>query len=147
VELTPRRQRRTGVSRRCFALAIGVLVTACSHSSGQATSPTTSRRAPSTTSIVRSVAQGSPALLAACDAGAREYSGVPIAAFKDPADAGLVICWADGHVSKSPPPGPNGTVPRDFNRLVFKTTLDGKHLVLTEAGYRGSMPVKPPAVP
>jgi hypothetical protein len=93
------------------------------------------------------VAQGSPALLAACDAGAKEYSGVPIAAFKDPSDAGLVICWADGHVGKSPPPGRDGTVPPDFNRLVFKTTLDGKHFVLAEAGYRSSLPVKAPTAP
>jgi prepilin-type processing-associated H-X9-DG protein len=64
------------------------------------------------------LAQGSPALLAACDVGAKEYSGLPIAAFKDPSDAGLVICWADGHVSKSPPPAPDGAVLPDFNRVV-----------------------------
>jgi hypothetical protein len=90
---------------------------------------------------------GSPQLFAACNTGARAYSGVAIAAFKDPSDAGTVICWVDGHVSKSPPPGPGGRVPPDFNRLVFKTTLDGKHFVLTEAGYRSSMPVKAPTTP
>ncbi len=38
------------MSRFPFALAVAVLVTACSHSPGRATSPTTSRPAPSTVS-------------------------------------------------------------------------------------------------
>ena len=143
VELTPGRRRRSGVNRFVCALAGGLLITACSSSAGKSTTPT-SRPATPTTSAARTVAEGSPQLLAACNTGARAYSGAPIAAFKDPSDAGIVICWADGHVSKSPPPGPGGSVPPDFNRLVFKTTLDGKHFVLTEAGYRSSMPVKAP---
>ncbi|MDP9336341.1 MAG: hypothetical protein M3Q30_23920 [Actinomycetota bacterium] len=132
------------MNRLSYALAVGLLVTACSQASAKSTSPTTSRPAPPTTSVARTVAQGSPALLAACDAGAKEYSGVPIAAFTDVSEPGEVICWADGHVAKSPPPGPNGSVPPDFNRLVFKSTLDGKHVLLIEAGYRNSMKVTPP---
>jgi hypothetical protein len=72
---------------------------------------------------------------------------VPIAAFKDPVDAGHVICWADGHVAKSPPPVPGGTVPPAFDRLEFKVALDGSRPVLIGAGYRSSLRVRPPIAP
>lgn len=144
VELTFQLLRRSNVNRFVCGLAVGVLITACSPTSGRSTSPT-SRPAPPTTSTTP-VRRGSPALFAACEVGARAYSGVPIAAFKDPSDAREVICWADGHVSKSPPPAPGGKIPPDFNRLVFKTTLDGKHFVLVEAGYRTSLAVTAPTL-
>jgi hypothetical protein len=84
------------------------------------------------------------ARLAVCAEGARDYGGVPIAVFNDPSDPREVICWADGHVAKSPPPGPGGVIRPEYNRLVFKVTLDGKNLVLIAAGYRSAMPVKVP---
>jgi hypothetical protein len=145
VELRRGRQRRNYVNRIAFAVALGLLVAACSSSSGKTTTPT-SRPASPTTIGARPAPQGSSSLLAVCAVGARPYSGVPIAAFQDPSDAREVICWADGHVSKSPPPAPGGKIPPDFNRLVFKTTLDGKHSMLIEAGYRSSLPVTAPTM-
>jgi hypothetical protein len=81
---------------------------------------------PATTS-----SNGSANLLAACTAGARAYDGVAIAAFKDPSSPDQVICWADGHVAKSPPPLPDRAQPKDYDRVVFKATLDGRNVVLS----------------
>ena len=101
---------------------------------------------PATTSSSGSAtsSRGSAKLLAACSAGARAYDGVAIAAFKDPSSQGQVICWADGHVAKSPPPLPDHSQPKDFDRVVFKATLDGRNVVLVEAGYRTALPVNAP---
>jgi hypothetical protein len=98
-----------------------------------------------TAATTTSSAGGSASLLAACTAGARAYDGVVIAAFKDPSSRGQVICWADGHVAKSPPPLPGHSQPKDYDRVVFTATLDGKNRVLVEAGYRTSLPVQAPA--
>jgi outer membrane protein assembly factor BamB len=81
-------------------------------------------------------------LLSACEEGARAYSGVAIAAFKDPSSEGDVICWADGEVPKSPPPGAVRTDP--FDRLVFIARADGTFVRLVQAGYRDQMKVTPP---
>lgn len=67
----------------------------------------------------------------ACEAGAREWDGLPIAAFEDPSNDQLVICWADGLVPKSPPPGPDGETPLPFDRVVFTATMDGAVVEMT----------------
>lgn len=82
-------------------------------------------------------------LLQACEPGARAYEGVPIAAFNHPSEDGLVVCWADGRVAKSPPPV-HGSVPPDFDRLVFTATMDGDSVELLQAGYRNLLTVSPP---
>ena len=98
-----------------------------------------------TTATATTSLGGSASLLTACTAGARAYDGVAIAAFKDPSSLGQVICWADGHVAKSPPPLPDHSQPKDYDRVVFTATLDGRNVVLVEAGYRTSLPVQAPA--
>jgi hypothetical protein len=108
--------------------------------------PNHSSECPSATAAATTTpASGSANLLAACTAGARAYDGVAIAAFNDPSSPGQVICWADGHVAKSPPPLPGDSQPLDYDRVVFTATLDGKNVVLVEAGYRTSLPVQAPA--
>jgi hypothetical protein len=65
-------------------------------------------------------------------------------AFEDVSDPTQVICWADGHVSKSPPPSLDGTRSPDFDRLIFLARLDGTFVRFVEAGYRQNLPVSPP---
>lgn len=134
------------MNRVACAVVLGLLVAACSSTSADTTSPTSRPASPTTTTGTQPVAHGSTAILASCEAGARDYGGVPIAAFRDPSNAGKVICWADGHVAKSPPPSPDGSVPLSYDRLVFRTTDDGKGVVLIEAGYRSSLPVQSPTL-
>ncbi len=85
-----------------------------------------------------------PELIGACESGAHAYDGVPIAAFEDPSTEGVVTCWADGRVAKSPPPNPDGSTPPSFDRLVFTARMDGAFIALLRAGYRDQMPVTPP---
>lgn len=85
-----------------------------------------------------------PELMEACEPGAREWDGVPIAAFQDPANDELVVCWADGHIPKSPPPGANGEPQASFDRVVFTATMDGDVAEMKRAGYREDMPVASP---
>lgn len=86
-----------------------------------------------------------PELMEACEPGAREWDGVPIAAFEDPADDELVECWAGGLVPKSPPPGADdGEPPRSFDRVVFTATMDGDVRDMKQAGYRDELPVSAP---
>lgn len=146
MEPTVWRRRQSDMYRATCAVALGLLVAACSSATSKTTSPTSRPALPTTTTGAHPVAHSSNALLAACETGARGYGGVPIAAFRDPSNAGKVICWADGHVAKSPPPSPGGPVPPSYDRLVFRTTLDGKGVVLIEAGYRSSLPVLSPTM-
>lgn len=85
-----------------------------------------------------------PALMEACEPGARGWDGTPIAAFEDPANDGLVVCWADGHIPKSPPPGVDGAPPTPFDRVVFTATMDGEVVEMKQAGYRDRLPISAP---
>jgi hypothetical protein len=84
------------------------------------------------------------AMMRACEAAGRGYKAVPIAAFPNPEDADTIVCWADGHVFKSPPPSPGGSVPADFDRLVYNATTGGAFVTLIAAGYRDQLSVSPP---
>jgi hypothetical protein len=137
-ERPPRFVRRGLTTHFALVVALATLA-ACSDStkttkSAYRTSPTTH---PSETI-------SSSRLLTTCEAGARAYNGVPIAAFKDPSAEGDVICWADGEVAKSPPPAADGTVRPPYDRLVFTARCDGAFVKLLRAGYRDRMKVTPP---
>ena len=83
-------------------------------------------------------------LMQACRRAGSDYQAVPIAAFVDPSNNSNVLCWADGHVAKSPPPGPGGSAPPDFDRLAFTATTDGTFVRFLAAGYRDRFDVVPP---
>ena len=148
--LTPVRRRNRGrrlyvshTMRTLRGLLLGfVALAGCSSSGSSGVGPTTLPPAHLPTTVSRPI--GSPQLLAVCSTGARDYDGVVIAAFKDPNQPGEVLCWDDGHVGKSPPPGPGRPPPRAFDRLVLRTTLDGKNSLLIEAGYRNALRVTSP---
>jgi len=108
-----------------------------------ATTPTVTSPA-STGEVIATVPEPQAALTQACARAGQASEAVPIAAFVDPTDARRIICWADGHVFKSPPPGPDGSTRPDFDRLVYTATKDGFFLDLLEAGYRDQMTVSPP---
>lgn len=121
----------------CVLAAVGLLG-ACGTDDGD-----TVGSSPSDAAAAESDYQ--PELMEACEPGAREWDGVPIAAFEDPADDDLVVCWADGLVPKSPPPGADGGEPsRPFDRVVFTATMDGDVRDMKQAGYRDELPVSSP---
>src|SRR5258708_1988550 len=83
-------------------------------------------------------------LMQACRRAGSDYLAIPIAAFVNPSNNSNVVCWADGHVAKSPPPLPGGIARPDFDRLVFTATTDGTFVKFVAAGYRDRFNVAPP---
>lgn len=83
-------------------------------------------------------------LMEACEPGAREWDGQPIAAFEAPDNAELVVCWVDGHVPRSSPLDADGQARASFDRVVFTAARDGEVVEVEMAGYRQDMPVTPP---
>jgi len=80
----------------------------------------------------------------ACALGAGAWDGVPVAAFTDPLDDELVVCWADGHTPKSPPTAAEWETPAPFDRVVFTAAMGGEVVEMMRAGYRDDMPVESP---
>jgi len=83
-------------------------------------------------------------MMQACEAAGQSYGAVPIAASPEPGNTHNIICWADGHVDKSPPPAMNGSVPPDFDRLVYSASAGGDFVAFIMAGYRSQLKVTPP---
>lgn len=53
-----------------------------------------------------------------------------------------VVCYLDGPVAKGPPPGPDGIVPRSFDRAVIGVA--SVHHEMLVAGYRDRLPLVAP---
>lgn len=115
---------------RRIAITVGLLVLGA----GCESDPTASRPA---------TADGGNAEAARlCERQAAAYGGDAelVAAFGDAYEA---TCWIDGEVAKSPPPGPRGSTPASFNRVVLRVSSGGD-VTTVKAGYRDKMPVEHP---
>lgn len=98
----------------------------------------------------------------ACVPAARDYGGPIVGAFhttvgdiqqllpgdpptlwpeRSPADR-AVLCYIDAYLPHGPAPGPNGEIPRLFDRVVVGV-VDGAW-TMVKAGYRTDLPILPP---
>ncbi len=96
-------------------------------------------RSVASTSVVDSTT-----LLPSCRQIAQTYSGVAIAAFRDPLSPTQVVCWVDGTIGMAPPPSPSNPNPAPHDRAVVTVRDDGSFVAFNRSGYRSSMPVQPP---
>lgn len=53
-----------------------------------------------------------------------------------------VVCYLDGPIAKGPPPGPDGVIPRSFDRAVIGVASGHEDMLV--AGYRDRLPVAAP---